>query len=855
MLSLLREISLRHLVHSPLRTLLVLFGIGLGVAMLVATTAVNRSLVGAFTETVGRVAGKADLVVTNGDVGVPSELVETILDTKGVAHAAGTLEVITRQPGGDGPLLVLGVDFLGDRYFLPFKSTAGQDAVEDPLELINDPVGILVSRKLAERQKLELGGSLELVTGEGTKAFRIRGILEDEGPTAAFGGQVAVMYTEALMLSFGRGERVDRIEIAVAPEHTAAEMQVVLQKVVGGRGRVEGPEGRAQHLAGILGPLEAGIQVAGLIALMVGMFLIYNAVSVAVAQRRREIGILRAIGVSQGRVVLTFCLEAGILGLVGGLFGLLLAHGLAQLALDQTTGNVSQFYAPIQPTPPKITLDLGIYGVLSGMIATLVAAYLPARAAAHVDPVETLRRARSSATARRRLPHRKMLFAGLLCLLPAFATAWLGAEVLVLGFVSLGLFVVAATLFVPSFVLIFRRAMGGIFEAWLGVPGRLAVDNVERSMERSVLTVAALMVSVASGVCIASWGRSLEMSMMDWVEQSVPADVLITAGSPLADQHNVPFRPEMMERLADIPGVDVVQPARIINQEVGPLRLQLLSLNTDRYLAQQERRKRKLKYTEGEVQRGELYAEPRIMLSENGARRLGKHPGDTLEIDTPTGRQKFEVRAIFVDYTSDQGLGFIDRRWFQEYWQDDLVDSMDLYLKDGVDVDQVVAEVKRRFGDDRALFITPASKLREEIRRVVTQSLAILKSTDFITLAVALLGVVGTMLAAVIDRIREIGVLRAVGATQRQVAVSVVAEAGFLGLASALTGLFLGVPMGLVFVRTVALASTGWHVDYSFPAAAAARVAITVVVTAALAGLLPGRRAARMDVTEALSYE
>jgi putative ABC transport system permease protein len=170
-------------------------------------------------------------------------------------------------------------------------------------------------------------------------------------------------------------------------------------------------------------------------------------------------------------------------------------------------------------------------------------------------------------------------------------------------------------------------------------------------------------------------------------------------------------------------------------------------------------------------------------------------------------------------------------------------------------VDQVVAEVKRRFGDDRALFITPASKLREEIRRVVTQSLAILKSTDFITLAVALLGVVGTMLAAVIDRIREIGVLRAVGATQRQVAVSVVAEAGFLGLASALTGLFLGVPMGLVFVRTVALASTGWHVDYSFPAAAAARVAITVVVTAALAGLLPGRRAARMDVTEALSYE
>lgn len=855
MFSLLREVSLRHLLHSPMRTLLVLFGIGLGVAMLVATTAVNRSLVGAFTETVGRVAGKADLVVTNGDVGVPSELVEAILGTKGVAHAAGTLEVVTRQPGGDGPLLVLGVDFLGDRYFLPYKASEGEDAVEDPLELINDPSGILVSRKLATRQKLELGGTLALVTGAGTKDFRIRGILEDEGPTAAFGGQVAVMYSDALMLSFGRGERVDRIEVAAAPGVAPSDLQVVLQTLVDGRGRVERPEGRAQHLAGILGPLEAGIQVAGLIALLVGMFLIYNAVSVAVAQRRREIGILRAIGVSQGRVVATFSLEAGILGFFGSLFGLLLAHGLAQLALDQTTGNVSQFYAPIQPPPPQITLDLGVWGVAAGMFATLIAAYLPARAAAQVDPVETLRRARTSASARRRLPHRRLLLLGALALIPAFVTAWLGGQVLVLGFVSLGFFVAAATLFVPSFVVLFRAVLAGPFERLLGIPGRLAVDNVERSLERSVLTVAALMVSVASGVCIASWGQSLETSMMDWVEQSVPADVLITAGSPLADQHNVPFRPDMMERLHTIPGVQVVQPARIINQEVGPVRLQLLSLNTDRYLAQQARRGRQLKYTEGRVEVGEMLAAPRIMLSENGAHKLKKRPGDTVEIDTPTGRHAFEVRAVFVDYTSDQGLGFIDRRWFQEYWQDDLVDSMDLYLANGADVDQVVAEVKRRFGDDRALFITPAAKLREEIRRVVSQSLAILKSTDFITLSVALLGVIGTMLAAVIDRIREIGVLRAVGATRRQVAISVVTEAGFLGLASALTGLLLGVPMGLVFVRTVALASTGWHVDYSFPVIAAARVALTVVVTAALAGLLPGRRAAEMDVTEALAYE
>jgi putative ABC transport system permease protein len=151
--------------------------------------------------------------------------------------------------------------------------------------------------------------------------------------------------------------------------------------------------------------------------------------------------------------------------------------------------------------------------------------------------------------------------------------------------------------------------------------------------------------------------------------------------------------------------------------------------------------------------------------------------------------------------------------------------------------------------------VVSAADVRGEITKVIAQALSIFDSTDVIALLVALLGVIGTMFAAVIDRIREIGVLRAIGATRRQIAASVVAESAFLGLAAAIAGLLAGIPMGYVFVRVVALAGTGWSVDYLFPIGAALRVTSVVIITAALAGIFPGRRAAKLEVTEALAYE
>jgi putative ABC transport system permease protein len=246
---------------------------------------------------------------------------------------------------------------------------------------------------------------------------------------------------------------------------------------------------------------------------------------------------------------------------------------------------------------------------------------------------------------------------------------------------------------------------------------------------------------------------------------------------------------------------------------------------------------------------------PNILLSENAARKMEIGVGEKLRFDTPTGAREFTVAAIILDYASDQGAGLIDRRWFVEYWQDDLVDTVDFVLEEGAALAPVEEEVKKRLGPKRSLFIVSAAELRREIQRVLDDSIAVFRSTEFIALWVALLGVVGAMLAAVLDRTREIGVLRAIGASRRQVARFVVAEAAFLGLTAAVGGVLAGIPIGFVFVHSVGLHGTGWLFEYYFPAAAALRVSVLVILTAALAGFWPGRRAARLSVTEALAYE
>jgi putative ABC transport system permease protein len=847
MWSLVRFVSLRHIASSRLRSLLTLLGVALGVAMLVGMTAANGAVLSSFEEMVDRASGKADLEVTGDESGVDQALIDELGNHADLAaHVAGRIEQTSFLEGAGGEpgdrVLVLGVDFLGDKEFLPFKTESGADAIKDPLAFLNDPQAILISDTLAKSRGLTAGSTLKLRTAQGMAEFHVESVLAETGKTQAFGGQLVILFLDAAQLAFDREGHVDRIDIQLAKGVTIDKALPELKALVGTRGQVARPEARGQTIAGMTASFRLGLQAQALLALLVGMFLIYNAVSVSVAQRRREIGILRSLGVTRGAITRVFLVEALVLGVLGGAIGVLLA---------QFAPAVSRFYQNI-PTPvPHVTVRLAITGVIVGLVATMIAAYVPARRASHTSPVETLRRD-LHAQAAARPPVKLLLGAAVVCAIVALGITRL--HVLYIGFASIFLLTIAAALATPMAVVLLARPAAMLAQRTLGLSARLGVDNVSRELGRSALTACALVLATSMSITVACYAYSYEASCMAWVEQAVPADVVITAGSPLADRNAVPFAADLADKVRDIPGVREIDRVRSLTVPYGEWRIELASLETRTYLKNPVQL-----VLDGPkpLPLDALEHEPSVLISENFRARTGLRAGDTVELPSPTGAHRLKIVAVVVDYSSDQGWMLIDRKYMQEFWKDTRVEAVDLYTDPGVDPYVVAAKVRERLlaTGEGGMFVTTNAALKAEVRHVIRQTFEISKASEVVALFVAVLGVIGTMLAAVIDRIREIGVLRAIGATRRQILYAVMAEAGFLGVCAALVGTLAAIPSALLFVDTVGFQATGWSVPFRFPTAAVIRVVMSVVCFSIASGLLPGWRAARLKITTALAYE
>ncbi len=860
--ALVRFVSVRHVVSSPVRSLLTLLGVALGVAMVVGMTASNDSVLRAFDEMSDRTGGKADLEVTGDESGVDQALIDEVSVRRDlVAHAAGRIEqtsLLEAHPGEPAErVLVLGVDFLGDKEFLPFQTEGGADVIRDPLAFLNDPNAILVSETFAAAHHVATGAVVRLRTAQGMTEFHVESILAETGKTRAFGGQLVVLFLDAAQLAFDRRGRVDHVDLELVKGVSADAAKAELQRLTGARGHVDRPSKRAAQVAKMAKSFQVGLQMQGMIAMFVGIFLIYNAVSVSIAQRKREIGILRSVGVTRRRVAGVFLVEALLIGLVGSALGIPLGGVIARAVVGQFAPSVSQFYENISAPPPRIGSTLAIAGAFIGLGATLVASLVPVTRAARMSPVETLRRDLHSVS-RSRVPSVGLAGVGLLLGGVAFGMTRLHLEFA--GFVSLAVLLGASACMAPATILLLARPLARLAQAAFGVPARLGVDNVARELGRSALTTSALMLATAMSVTVASYAHSYEVTAMEWIEQSIPADVFVTMGSPLVDRNALPFSPELADRVRRVPGVGTVDLVRSMTLPSHDLRVELLSLSSTVYLSHVAKKEyRRVIDGPDPLPADALLREPSVFLSENFAIRTGLRAGDTIDLDSPTGSHTFKIVAVVVDYSSDQGWMLIDRTWFTRFWQDERVEALDVYVNPGAEPLVVAALVRKEFasdaGDGGGLFVSTNAALKDQARHTIEQTFEVSHASEVVALVVAVLGVIGTMLAAVLDRTREIGVLRAVGATRSQILVAVMSEAGFLGLSAALLGVVAAFPATLVFIKIVGVAATGWNVPLCVPWFALARVTGSIMAFAIAAGFVPGWRASRLEVTRALAYE
>jgi putative ABC transport system permease protein len=839
----------RGIAHSPFRTTLTIFGIGIGVAAFAAIQLANRSILASFHRTIDAVAGRSVLTVTAGEVGFDETLLLTVRAAKGVKSAAPLVLNVAPVDGRPGEvLLVVGVDFLAEEAFREYL-LAGRDEAAD-LKTLLQPETLLLSRPFATTHGLAVGDHIILLTGSRRRSFTIRGLLEPRGPARALEGHLALMDIATAQESFDRIGKLDRIDLvleeAAEIEATAAELAQVLPQHL----TVERPEGRNQQVEKMLAAFRLNLNALGAISLVVAAFVIYNTLSLSVIQRRQQIGILRSLGVRGGEVAALFVGEALVLGGIGSLLGLGLGYLLAGQVLNTVSRTVSHLYSFIRVTAVEFDPFTLLTAFGLGLSSSVFAALYPSLHAGRL----TVREALDPELAN---PHsRRPVFLALGALLLLSGAYWASQQGAVgstplFGYVALVLLVLGGALLTPSALLGFSWVVRRLGQRVPGATRLLVASHLSGYRGRHAVAVAAMMTAlgmlIGLAIMIGSFRRTVEV----WVQETIRADLVVTPASRFTKGVRAILPSGLSDRVRTIAGIAAVDPFTGLKI---PFRGRELLLAAGDFEVVAGRGKLLFLQGDSSAILRATKAQEGIIISEAVALTHGIQSGDRVLLQTPNGPASFHVAGIFYDYTTDGGKIVMDRSLFQRHWGEQGINVLAIYLTSDADPDAVTERIKRA-GEGMAILVMRNQDLKRRVLEIFDQTFAVTHALRIIAVVVAALGILNVLWASVWERQREIGVLRSVGASRGQVFRVVLQEAGLLGLLAEILGVVIGLFLALILIHVINKQSFGWSILFAFPPAILVTSAGLVLLTSLLAGLLPALYASRVNIADAVKYE
>jgi len=846
-----RLISWPYLRTHALRSLLTLSGIAIGVSVFFAMHAANESVFNSFQETVRRIAGAAELQISAGEPGFSEDVLERVQSLMQVAVAEPVIEAVAGTGlAGQGNLLILGVDLTGDRSLRDYQFESGDaDVIDDPLVFLAQPDSIILTADYARRNNLRVNSKISLETADGVKRFTVRGILKSGGFASAFGGNLAVIDIYAAQQVFGRGRKFDRIDVALTKGVPLREGQAALRLLLGPGFEVQPPASRGQSFQSMLRIYYFILNFSSAFALVVGMFIIYSSFSIAVTQRRKEIGILRALGATRRQIAILFLGESAVGGLIGSGLGVMIGYVAAGVMAQVIGGILQGVYGVVQDQvsiAPSAALTA--LTVVIGVLTSVIAAGIPARSAAQTDPIQALQKGRSQTlwtgeSRWRFVAAAVAAAAGVLLLAGTRSLAWLYASYL--------LVFLAAALLTPILSLRLAKVLRLILQRIRPVEGALAADNLINSSRRTAATVGALMLSLALVIGTAGIARASYDSIMGWVSSALTADLVVATSATISGT-DYRFPDSMTPQLNGINGIAEayrMRTARVLYK--GDLIL-LVAADIERLAARSP-----LPLIAGNpIDMYRLVAAGKGVI---GSESLGSlrnlKIGDDIELPTPSGTLRLPLVGLVREYRDQSGEVFLDRTVYQKYWKDDTVDHFRVFLKPGASPARVREAILSKFSGNRRIFVLSNREVRQYIADLTKQWFGITWVQVTIAILVAILGIINSLTVTITDRRRELGVLQAVGGLRRQVRLTIWIESAGI----ACIGLILGLALGAIHLYYVLEVTSrdypGLRFDYTYPFGVAALLLPIIIAAALVSAAGPAEAAVRCSLVESLEYE
>lgn len=864
------RLGLAHMVERPLRTGLTIIGVALGVAAFIAVKTANIEVLRSFEQSVAVVSGAATLEIVGHEGRLDEALIAGVRHVPGIVSADPVVTVEARIAGGPlkgQGLTLVGVDLI--EMMSRERLTVRKERSADELGGLLAADGLFLGQMLASELGLATGDRLEVLVGFQTIPLIVGGIFDAGDGSRQSWDRTAVMDIAAAQKTFGLVGKLDRIELITASTEDLERLQTALQRSLPPHAVVQRPDTRGRQVENMVRAFQTNLTVLSGVGLLVGVFLIYNTISFSVVQRRREIGIFRALGMSERSVSALFIGEAALMGLFGGLVGALAGVWLATTLTGLLGKTISDLYATVSNAGlgrrvPAWFPILFQGGILGSLISALGAA-APSVEAGKTLVVQAL--APGSYDVAGRSPAGPTALGGGL-LLAASAVLLLGRPIdgiPVFGYAAAFCLLAGLSGLVPLSIQAmhwwnrFKRPANPASGA--GTLGKIASEQLIRCSSRSTVTVSALLVGVAIMVGVVMMVRSFRHTVEIWIEETVIADLIVTPQAWLQgsreDSGERTFPSLWADRLRDVEGVSAVDLYRDVRLRLGDRSVSLVS----RDLALHAERSRYLVLSgDSSTVLRAAAANGGILLSEVLADRLNVKAGQTLELPTPSGTQVFPVLGIFYDYATDGGKIVMDRATYRRWWPaDDAITVFPIYLSTRADPALVRNAIFRRLAEESPAHPNAAvvsnGELRREILDIFDRTFFLTYALEAIAVLIAVLGIVNTLVTSVLERRREFATLQAIGASEGQIQALVLWEASYLGVIGSFLGILGGIALSYMLIAVINKQSFGWTIQMQWtPGVWILAVSLSLVV-AVVSGYWPARWASRQLAADGLRYE
>lgn len=844
------RVGIRNIKRYPWQTLFLIMGVALGVAVIVAIDIANQSAKRSFALSLQSVSGKATHKIVGGAWGIDEKIYTSLKTKMNLPKCAPVISAHVNVSEWDKrSMTILGIDIFAEIHFRDYAKPEQLSLADDAfLKFSQNSGSVIISQDLAKKYDATIGSQIHLEY-QGIKILATIVALinpKDNFAQKAASGVIITDISSAQEM-LGYNGRISHIDLLL--DEDVEKKLTRISELLPSNIRIEETQKNNNKTQQIASAFQLNLTALSLLAILIGGFIIYDTVTFSVVRRRRILGILRSVGATRRDIFFMIMGETFVMALFGLVIGFFLGLFLGKVAVGMVTQTINDLYFTLTVTDFAVTSSTIIKSSL-GVIVALIAALFPALEAAKIPPVSVLRRSNLETKITKQLPR---FFAwGILLICIGLGILAIPSNSLILGFGGIFLVILGSVFWMPAVVYLSMKLLAHTTKNTSYTIVKMAPRNIQRTLSRTTVAVAALTIAISSLIAISIMIGSFRITFVNWIHSVLTADIFV-AGENRGISRAEEFPQDIAQLVSRIDGVKRISTSRLTSaksEDGNIIRVNAVTQNISNNNVF-------LWINRDSYQKWDQINYPGVVVSEPFAFRynISSQTGQSISLYTDKGLTTFPVVGIYFDYASDRGRILMSDKVYRYYWKDDKITAIAIFLQKNSNQQEMVKKVQAALPSSSNLHVQRSSDLRRISLEIFDRTFAITFAMQILVGIVAFIGIISTLMALQLERKKEIGILRANGMTPRQLAKLVLCETGIMGAIAGIASIPLGFITALALIFIINMRSFGWTIGL-FPDAKYFVQGLSIAIFASLlAGVYPAWKFAKTNIAEVLREE